>query len=124
METNFNVVIERLTEFLHQEAKTETVVGEQFTLGEFTCVPVVRVGMGLGSGGGEGDSSKNGKGQGLGAGVGMGIEPIGFLVTKGPEISFISTHQEKGISKMFDKVPDLIMSLIQKKESVEAKNEK
>lgn len=124
METNFNVVIERLTEFLHQEAKTETVVGEQFTLGEFTCVPVVRVGMGLGSGGGEGDSSKNGKGQGLGAGVGMGIEPIGFLVTKGSEISFISTHQEKGISKMFDKVPDLIKSLIQKKESVEEKNEK
>lgn len=122
METNFNVVIEKLTEFLHKEAKTETVVGEQFILGEFTCMPVVRVGMGLGSGGGEGDSSKNGKGQGLGAGVGMGIEPIGFLVTKGSEISFISTHQEKGISKMFDKVPDLIMSLIQKKESDAAKN--
>jgi uncharacterized spore protein YtfJ len=122
METNFNVVIERLTEFLHREAKTETVVGEQFILGEFTCVPVVRVGMGLGSGGGEGDSSKNGKGQGLGAGVGMGIEPIGFLVTKGSEISFISTHQEKGISKMFDKVPDLIKSLMQKKGSEEVKS--
>lgn len=122
METNFNVVIERLTEFIHREAKTETVVGEQFILGEFTCVPVVRVGMGLGSGGGEGDSSKNGKGQGLGAGVGMGIEPIGFLVTKGSEISFISTHQEKGISKMFDKVPDLIMSLMKKKESEDTKN--
>ncbi|ERM84685.1 hypothetical protein P872_23535 [Rhodonellum psychrophilum GCM71 = DSM 17998] len=122
METNFNVVIEKLTEFLHREAKTGTVVGEQFILGEFTCVPVVRVGMGLGSGGGEGDSSKNGKGQGLGAGVGMGIEPIGFLVTKGSEISFISTHQEKGISKMFDKVPDLIKTLLQKKESDETKN--
>lgn len=122
METNFNVVIERLTEFLHREAKTETVVGEQFILGEFTCVPVVRVGMGLGSGGGEGDSSKNGKGQGLGAGVGMGIEPIGFLVTKGSEISFISTHQEKGISKMFDKVPDLIKTLMQKKGAEEVKS--
>ena len=122
METNFNVVIEKLTEFLHREAKTETVVGEQFILGEFTCVPVVRVGMGLGSGGGEGDSSKNGKGQGLGAGVGMGIEPIGFLVTKGSEISFISTHQEKGISKMFDKVPDLIKTLLEKKEPAKAKD--
>ncbi|HSI74795.1 MAG TPA: GerW family sporulation protein [Lunatimonas sp.] len=122
MEANFSSVIEKLTEFLNREAKTETVVGEQFILGEFTCVPVVRVGMGLGSGGGEGDSSKNGKGHGLGAGVGMGIEPIGFLVTKGSEISFISTHQEKGISKMFDKVPDLLMSLIQKKDSEQAKN--
>ena len=122
METNFNVVIERLTEFLHKEAKTETVVGEQFILGEFTCVPIVRVGMGLGSGGGEGDSAKNGKGHGLGAAVGMGIEPIGFLVTRGSEISFISTHQEKGISKMFDKVPDLIMTLMKKKDSEETKN--
>jgi uncharacterized spore protein YtfJ len=122
METNFNAVIERLTEFLNQEAKTETVIGEQFTLGEFTCVPVVRVGMGLGSGGGEGDSSKNGKGHGLGAGVAMGIEPIGFLVTKGAEISFISTQKEKGISKMFDKVPDLIMNLINKKDAKDVKN--
>ena len=57
MEANFGAVIERVAKFLNMEAKKETVVGEQFALGEFACVPVVR--------------------------VGMGKERIGFLVAKG-----------------------------------------
>ena len=48
METNFETLLQRLTEFIQKEAKTETVIGEPFELGEFTCVPVVRVGMGFG----------------------------------------------------------------------------
>lgn len=114
---NFETLLQRLTEFIQKEAKTETVIGESFTLGEFTCVPVVRVGMGFGSGGGEGDSVKTGKGHGGGAGGGIGIDPIGFLVTKGGEISFISTHQSRTLSGIFDKVPDLIKKFMEKKEA-------
>ena len=51
---NLNEVIEKLTEFLKSEVKTETIIGQQFQLGEFTCVPVINVGLGLGTGGGEG----------------------------------------------------------------------
>ncbi len=116
MEMNFEALLQRLTEFLQREAKTETVVGESFELGEFTCVPVIRLGMGFGSGGGEGDSQKTGKGHGGGAGGGIGIDPIGFLVTKGSEISFISTHQNKSISGIFEKVPDLIEKFMMKKQ--------
>jgi uncharacterized spore protein YtfJ len=116
MEMNFETLLQRLTEFIQKEAKTETVIGEPFKLGEFTCVPVVRVGMGFGSGGGEGDSAKTGKGQGGGAGAGIGIDPIGFLVTKGSEISFITTHQNKTLSSIFEKVPDLIKKFMDKKE--------
>lgn len=114
---NFETLLQRLTDFIQKEAKTETVIGEAFSLGEFTCVPVVRVGVGFGSGGGEGDSAKTGKGQGGGVGAGIGIDPIGFLVTKGSEISFISTHQNKGLSNIFQQVPDLIMKFIEKKET-------
>jgi uncharacterized spore protein YtfJ len=117
MEMNFETLLQRLTEFIQKEAKTETVIGEAFKLGEFTCVPVVRVGMGFGSGGGEGDSAKTGKGQGGGAGAGIGIDPIGFLVTKGNEISFLSTHQNKTLANVFEKVPDLIMKFMTKKEA-------
>jgi uncharacterized spore protein YtfJ len=117
MEMNFETLLQRLTEFIQKEAKTETVIGEAFKLGEFTCVPVVRVGMGFGSGGGEGDSAKTGKGQGGGAGAGIGIDPIGFLVTKGGETSFISTHQNKTLSSIFEKVPDLIRKFTEKKEA-------
>lgn len=120
MEMNFETLLQRLTEFIQKEAKTETVIGEQFKLGEFVCVPVVRVGMGFGSGGGEGDSAKAGKGHGGGAGGGIGIDPIGFLVTKGSEISFISTHQNKTLSSIFEKVPDLIKTFMDKKEKAEA----
>ena len=114
MEMNFETLLQRLTEFIQKEAKTETVIGDPFTLGEFTCVPVVRVGMGFGSGGGEGDSAKTGKGQGGGAGAGIGIDPIGFLVTKGSEISFISTNQNKVLSTIFEKVPELISKFMKK----------
>lgn len=111
MEMNFETMLQRLTEFIQKEAKTETIVGEPFQLGEFTCVPVIRLGMGFGSGGGTGDSAKTGKGEGGGAGAGMGLDPIGFLVTRNSEISFISTHQSKGMSAVFEKVPELLEKL-------------
>jgi uncharacterized spore protein YtfJ len=118
MEMNFENLLQRLTEFIQKEAKTETVIGEPFELGEFTCVPVVRIGVGFGSGGGTGDAPKAGKGEGGGAGAGLGIDPIGFLVTKGDQISFINTHQSKGLAAIFEKVPELIEKLTKKKEPV------
>ena len=120
MEMNFETLLERLTEFIQKEVRTETVIGESFKVGEFTCVPVVRVGVGFGSGGGEGDSPKAGKGHGGGAGAGIGIDPIGFLVTNGNEISFISTRQHKGLADIFEKVPDLIKRFAAKTEAAAA----
>ena len=115
---NFEEMLGKVTDFIQNEAKTETVVGDAFELGEFTCVPVIRFGVGFGSGGGSGDSNKTGRGEGGGAGAGFGIEPIGFLVTRGAEISFISTVKNKGISAAFEKVPDLIEKLATKKDTV------
>ena len=50
----------------------------------------------------------------MGAGAGVGIEPIGFLVTKGDEISFIETGKSHGLSAAFEKVPDLIEKIYNK----------
>ena len=93
------------------------MIGAPFELGQFQCVPVIKVGMGFGSGGGEGFETKNKtqKGQGAGAGAGVGIEPIGFLVTKGEEISFIATGKIHGLAAAFEKVPDIIEKIIEKK---------
>lgn len=118
MEMNFETMLQRLTEFIQKEAKTETVIGEAFQLGEFSCVPVIRLGVGFGSGGGTGDSVKTGKGEGGGAGAGLGIDPIGFLVTKDDQISFVSTQQNRGLSAIFEKVPELIEKMMAKKETV------
>jgi uncharacterized spore protein YtfJ len=117
MEMNFENLLQRMGEFIQKEAKTETVIGQPFELGEFKCVPVIRLGLGFGSGGGVGDSVKTGKGEGGGAGGGVGIDPIGFLVARGGEISFISTHTNKGLAAVFEKVPELITKMMEKKKA-------
>lgn len=111
MDLQFEELLGQITDFIKNEVKTETVIGEPFQLGEFTCVPVIKAGMGFGSGGGEGIDKTSKKGQGMGAGAGMGIEPLGFLVTKGEEISFIEAGKAHGLSAAFEKVPDMITKI-------------
>jgi uncharacterized spore protein YtfJ len=120
MELHFEELLGKITDFIKSEAKTETVVGDQFELGEFKCVPVIKVGMGFGSGGGEGTEVKERKGEGMGAGAGVGIEPIGFLVSKDEEISFLAAGKTRGLAAVFEKVPDLIETIAnnRKKEEV------
>ena len=115
---NFNELLGKLTEFLKGEARTETIIGQQFQLGEYTCVPVMAVGLGLGTGGGEGKgNSKNaGEGEGLGAGgaAGMGLGPVGFLVTRGTEIQFIPAKSSKGLTAILEKAPDVMEKIFEK----------
>jgi uncharacterized spore protein YtfJ len=116
MQTNFEEVLSKVTDFLKTEAKTETVIGKEFKLGEFTCVPVIRVGLGFGYGGGEGEDEKKAHGGGSGAGAGIGIEPLGFLVTRGNEISFVPSRNSKGLSAAFEKMPDVLEKFLSGKE--------
>ncbi len=120
MNENFKVMLGEVTSFLEHEANTETVIGKPFKLGQFDCIPVVRVGMGFGTGSGEGDSPKQGKGHGEGTAAGMGIEPIGFLVSHEEHISFINIKQNQGIAAAFEKVPGLIEKYLDTKQEVTA----
>lgn len=124
MSFNLEETVKQLTDFLKTEAKTETVMGQSFQLGEFTCVPVIKFGIGLGYGGGEGKGNQQGKasgeGTGGGAGGGMGVEPIGFLVTRSDQISFIPTRSSKGLSAAFERVPDLVEKLLEKQKDKKA----
>ena len=117
MDLQMKEMLEQITNFMQSEARTETVVGNAFQLGEFSCIPVIRVGMGFGTGSGEGDEPK--QGHGAGAGAGMGIEPIGFLVTRGEQISFVSTKTNKGLAAAFEKVPDLIGKFMENQQKAE-----
>ncbi|MBN2172492.1 MAG: GerW family sporulation protein [Bacteroidales bacterium] len=123
MEFDLENMLNKVLDQLQTIAKTETVIGEPFKLGEFTCVPVIKIGMGFGSGAGGGEKEKNG-GKGGGAGAGIGMEPIGFLVTKGNEISMISVSRSKGIQSIFEKVPDLIDKMMHMKKDKESDKKK
>jgi uncharacterized spore protein YtfJ len=113
MSNDMKEMVNQLTEFLKQEAKTETVVGKEFKLGEFTCVPVMRLGMGVGYGGGEGRDDKKG-GEGSGGGAGFGMDPIGFLVARGSDISFVPSRHASGFSKAMERFPDVLEKFITK----------
>lgn len=120
MEVQIENLMDKITNFIQKEARSETVIGEAFMLGEYHCIPVIRVGMGFGTGAGEGDDPKKGHGEGGAGGAGVGIEPIGFLVSKGDEISFVSTKTNRGIAAAFEKVPDLLEKYLEKRAPVEA----
>ena len=113
MEMKLEDMLNKVIDQLQSVARTETVIGESFKLGDFECVPVVKIGMGFGSGGGGGETDKNSGSKGGGAGAGVGIEPIGFLVTRGDEISMVSVSRSKGLQSVFEKVPDLIEKMMQ-----------
>lgn len=126
METNFEQLLDKLSEHVKEMAQSKTIIGDEFKLGDFTCKPVVKLGVGFGTGGGTGDDAKTKcKGNGSGAGAGIGIAPVGFLISKGDEISFVATDQKKGLQAIFDKVPDLMEKIMEmKKEKEEKENKK
>ena len=64
MDMQFDRLLTQVTSFMEKEARTETVIGKAFKLGNYDCIPVVRIGMGFGTGGGEGDAPKAGHGEG------------------------------------------------------------
>ncbi len=94
MELKLEEMLNKVIDQLQTVAKTETVIGESFKLGEFECVPVIKIGMGFGSGGG------------------------------GDEISMVSVSRSKGLQSIFEKVPDLIEKLIQMKKDKEPQKKK
>ena len=119
---NINEILSKVTEFLKSEAKTETIIGSEFKLGEFSCLPVVSLGIGFGGGSVEanGNAKGHGEGSGIGGGAGFGMGPLGFLVTRGSEIQFIPTRSSKGLSATFEKIPGLLEKLFEKQKAEKA----
>lgn len=122
---NATELIGQMTEFLKTEVKTDNIMGQQFQLGDFICVPVMSVGMGLGSGSGKGKGTAKeageGEGEGSGGGLGLGMSVVGFLVTKGNDIQFISTKTGKGLSTLFEKAPEMLDKFLNKEQSTTEK---
>lgn len=124
MDINIEGLLDKLSGHVKDLASTETILGEEFKIGEFTCRPVIKVGTGYGSGAGEGDDPKGkNKGGGGGAGAAIGITPLGFLTTKGDEIFFIPSEKKTAISSLMEKVPDLVEKVAEMKNKEEKKEE-
>ena len=124
MEIKIEELIDKVSGHVKDLASTETVLGEEFKIGEFTCRPVIKVGTGFGSGAGNGIEPKSKtKGSGGGAGAGIGIVPLGFLTTRGKEISFIAVDKKTALSTLFEKVTDLVEKVAEMKNKEEGRGE-
>lgn len=120
MENNVDVLLDKISEHVKEMTQTETIIGDEFQMGEFTCKPVIKVGVGFGSAGGTGEHPKaKGNGKGNAAGAGIGICPVGFLATKGDELTFIPADKSKGISSLFENMPDILDKIMDIKERKE-----
>jgi uncharacterized spore protein YtfJ len=120
MDIKVDELLDRVTEHVKSIANTNTILGDEFTMGEYTCRPVIKVGTGFGSGSGTGEELKGkGSGTGGGAAAGIGITPVGFLVTRGAEISFVPSDRKAGLSSLLEKVPDLVEKVAEMKNKKE-----
>ncbi len=124
MDIKIDELLDKLSGHVKTLASTETILGDEFTLGEYSCRPVIKVGTGYGSAAGDGtDPKSKNKGEGAGAAAGIGITPVGFLVARGEEISFIPSDKRSALSAILEKVPDLVEKVAEMKNK-EDKGEK
>jgi uncharacterized spore protein YtfJ len=125
MDIKVDELLDKVAGHVKSIANTDTILGEEFTLGEYTCRPVIKVGTGFGSGTGTGEDPKGkGSGTGGGAAAGIGVTPVGFLVAKDGEISFVPSGLKAGLSSLLEKVPDLVEKVVDMKNKKEGKEEK
>ena len=124
MDIKIDELLDKVSGHVKSLASTETILGDEFTIGEYSCRPVIKVGTGFGSGAGDGvDPKSKNKGIGGAAAAGIGITPVGFLVAKGEEISFVPAGKASALSSLMDKVPDLVEKVTEMKNKEEGKSE-
>jgi uncharacterized spore protein YtfJ len=106
-------IIGKLMEELKTVAKTETILGQEIQVGEFTLIPVSRISLGVGAGGGKGTDNKK-EGEGGGGGGGVMVTPIAFIVVKGGEISFHGIKRGGALDGFFEHIPEITDKILAK----------
>ena len=127
METRVEDLLDKISGHVKDLANTKTILGEEFSLGDYTVRPVIKTATGFGSGMGTGtDPKKKAEGTGAGAGAAVAVVPAGFIVAKGDDIKFIGIDKKTALSNLFDKMPDLADKVVDllKKEHGKAEQKK
>lgn len=103
-------IAKEITDTFKSLAKTETVIGKEFKVGNILVIPVIKVSLGFGVGGGGGEEVKteDKAGAGGGGGGGMAVEPIAFLVVSGNEVHLMNVGRKSNIEAIFDSMPELV----------------
>jgi uncharacterized spore protein YtfJ len=113
-------IIGKLMEELRTIAKTETILGKEIKVGEFTLIPVSKISLGFGAGGGKGGDVKR-EGEGGGGGGGVMITPIAFVVIKGDQISFHGIKRGGIFDALIELAPEMTEKILAKVRAAEEK---
>jgi uncharacterized spore protein YtfJ len=122
MTTTASEIIGKLMEELRSVAKTETILGKEFVVGDFTLIPVSRISLGFGAGGGQGTENKK-AGEGGGGGGGVVVTPIAFVIIKGGEISFQAIRKGGAFDALFEQLPEMVEKILAKGQENKVKSE-
>ncbi len=111
--TKITGVVHTLLEGLHSMSKTETLMGQPYTLGDATIVPIHRLRVALGAGavhGGAKTDGSSGESGALGAGGVVKIEPVA-VVTVGrdgvPRIMCVE-NEPNATERLLEQLPDVL----------------
>lgn len=110
-------VVHTLLNELHGMSKSETIVGEPYTLGDATFVPVLRLRVALGAGsvhGGAKQDATSGDSVGLGAGGAVQIDPIAVIAVGRdgvPRIMCVES-EDSAAGKLLESLPDLLTGAV------------
>ena len=106
-------VVHTLLDGLHSMSKSETIIGEAYTLGDATIVPVHRLRVALGAGavnGGAKQDASKGESGGIGAGGAVQIEPVAVIAVGRDGIPRIMCVETEGdaTQKLLEQLPDML----------------
>lgn len=111
--TKITSVVHTLLEGLHSMSKSETIIGEAYTLGDATLVPIHRLRVALGAGsvyGGAKQDATSGESGAQGAGGVVQIEPVA-VITVGrdgvPRIMCVE-NEPNATERLLEQLPDVI----------------
>ncbi len=111
-QTKITNVVHTLLEGLHSMSKSETIIGEPYSLGDATIVPVHRLRVALGAGalqGGAKQDGTSGESGGLGAGGAVQIEPVAVIAVGRDGVARIMCVESESdaTQKLLEQLPDM-----------------
>ncbi|MFZ5817876.1 MAG: GerW family sporulation protein [Bacillota bacterium] len=108
-----NDVMTTMLQTLEKHLNTKTIMGEPFTVGDVTLIPVMDLMFGFGGGGGEGvdPKSESARGSGSGGGAGARLAPKAMVVIKGGDVQVIPLTRGSAIEKIVEAIPGLLEKL-------------
>lgn len=117
-EHHIEKIINNAFERIKSVMGANAVVGTPITTADGVgIIPISRVALGFATGGGEYGSLTGSAGEypfAGGSGAGLSVSPVGFLVSDGKCVKFVSLDDSSAFEKLLSIVPETIASLLKK----------